>query len=232
MKISTMLSYAGGFRKAAAQVAEMEKAGPRPGVGGRGLRHRQPEPDGLPGRPDRDGGDRLGHPAHLHPDPDAHRHDGGRHRRPVRGPFPPRAGLLGAPGHRGLARGALRRPARSDPGDRRRLSAGVGPRGTARAPRPLLRHAASRGPGDRPGQGAQDHRPSGAAADPDLGGLAGPQERGHDRGDRRRLDPHALRAREGPGRVGRVARCRSGRAGPVARPAADHRRRHGGHRGG
>ena len=27
MKISTMLSYAGGFRKAAAQVAEMEKAG-------------------------------------------------------------------------------------------------------------------------------------------------------------------------------------------------------------
>ena len=27
MKISTMLSYSGGFRKAAAQVAEFEKAG-------------------------------------------------------------------------------------------------------------------------------------------------------------------------------------------------------------
>jgi hypothetical protein len=70
----------------------------------------------------------------------------------------------------------------------------VGAGGPARAPRPLLRHAPAGGTGHRPGQGPQDHRPSRPAEHPDLGGLAGREERGHDGRDRRRLDPHALRA--------------------------------------
>ena len=89
MKISTLLSYSGGFRQAAAEVAEFEKAGldlvwvaEAYGLDG-------PEPHGLPGRPHRAGGDRLGHPAHLHPDPHPHRHDRGRHRHAVRRPLPP-----------------------------------------------------------------------------------------------------------------------------------------------
>ncbi len=66
----------------------------------------------------------------------------------------------------------------------------------------LLPHAAAGRPGDRPGQGPQDHRPPGAAVHPHLGGRAGREERGHDGRDGRRLDPHAVHAREGPRRVG------------------------------
>ena len=59
--------------------------------------------------------------------------------------------------------------------------------------RPVLRHAPARRAGDRAGQGPQDHRPSGAATDPDLGGRPRRAERRPDRGDRRRVDSDALR---------------------------------------
>ncbi len=72
----------------------------------------------------------------------------------------------------------------------------------------------------------------GAVPHPDLGRLPRPQERGHDRRDRRRLDPHAVRAGEGPRGLGRVPGGGCRQAGPVARPAADHGGRHGGHRRG
>ena len=60
-------------------------------LGGRGLQLRRPELHGLPGRQDRAGRDRLGHPAHLQPHADADRHDGGRRRRHLGWPLHPRS---------------------------------------------------------------------------------------------------------------------------------------------
>ena len=97
MKISTMLSYAGGFRQAAAQVAEMEKAGLDLVWVAEAYGIDSPSQMGYLAALTETGGDRLGDPPHLHPDPHPHRHDRGRHRRPVRGPVPSRASGPRAP---------------------------------------------------------------------------------------------------------------------------------------
>ena len=65
-------------------------------------------------------------------------------------------------GDRGLPRRPLRRPARPHPRDHRHLPHGVGPRGEARPPGPLLHDAAARGAGHRPRQAAQDHQQAAA----------------------------------------------------------------------
>ena len=84
MKISTMLSYSGGFREAAAEVAELEKAGldlvwvaeayglDGPSLMGYLAALTERVEIGSAILPD------------LHPHPDPHRHDRGRYRHPVR----------------------------------------------------------------------------------------------------------------------------------------------------
>ena len=54
MKLSTMLMYNGNPRDAADQIAALEQAGTGHRLGGRGLRLRLPDPDGLPRRGHRD----------------------------------------------------------------------------------------------------------------------------------------------------------------------------------
>ncbi len=96
---------------------------------GRGVRLRRPHVDGLPGGGDRDDPDRVGHPAGLHPDADADRHDRGRGGRPLRGTRHPRAGRIRTAGDRGLPRGALQGAGRAHPRGDRHLPQGLGPRG-------------------------------------------------------------------------------------------------------
>ena len=163
MKISTMLSYAGGFRRAAAEVAELEKAGlDLVWVA---------EAYGL------DSPSLMGYLAAL-----TERVEIGSAILPIYtrtptliamtaagidtlsdGPLPSGPRLLGPPGHRGLARRPLRRPHRPDPRDHRRLPPGVGPPGSVGPSRGATTPCPFRRGGDRPGQGAQDHRPSGPA---------------------------------------------------------------------
>ena len=71
MQISMQLSYAGGFKESAEQVADLEKAGldlvwvaEAYGFDGASLM-------GYLAATHRDRADRLGHPADLHPHPDA-----------------------------------------------------------------------------------------------------------------------------------------------------------------
>ena len=96
MKIATTLSYAGGFREAARQVGEMEKAGldlvwiaeaygfDGPSLMGYVAALTDTVEIGSGILPD------------LHPDPDAAGHDRGRRRRPVGRPLPSRPGRFRA----------------------------------------------------------------------------------------------------------------------------------------
>ena len=129
-------------------------------------------------------------------------------RRPVRA----RPRRLGPAGDRGLPRRAVRRAARPHPRDHRDLPQGLAPR-AARARRPIYTHPAARGSGHRAGQAAQDHHPPGPRADPDLRGLARPEERRDDRRDRRRLAADPLHPRAGRATCG-------ARRSPRARPSA------------
>ena len=216
MKISTFLSYAGGFRQAAAEVSEFEQAGlDLVWVA---------EAYGL------DGPSLMGYLAAL-----TERVEIGSAILPiytrtptliamtaagidaaVGGALPPRSGRLRAPGDRGIPRRALRPPPSAAPG---RSSRSAGRSGTARrrsSTRARLPHAAPARPGHGPGQGAQDHRPPGAAAHPDLGGRAGREERRHDGRGGRRLDPHASSCPRRPRRS-------SGRRSTPGRPSGTRR---------
>ena len=127
MKISTVLSYAGGFRRAAADVVELEKAGlDLVWVA---------EAYGL------DSPSLMGYLAAL-----TERVEIGSAILPIYtrtptliamtaagidtlsdGRFHLGSRIFGSPGHRRLARRPLRRPHRSDPRDHRHLPSGVGP---------------------------------------------------------------------------------------------------------
>ena len=162
MKISTMLSYSGGFRKAAAEVAEMEKAGLDLVWVAEAYGHRSPSQMGYLAALTETGGDRLGHPSDLHPYPDADCHDRGRHRRPFRGPVPPRVRFIWPPGHRGLARCAVRCADRPHPRDHRDLSPGWAREAPLVHEGTYYNMPLPPRPGNRAGQGAQDHRSPGA----------------------------------------------------------------------
>ncbi len=228
MQLSMQLSYAGGFKESAGQVAELEKAGldivwvaEAYGFDGVSLM-------GYLGGTDRAGPDRRRHPADLHPHADAARHDRRRHRRPVRRPVRPRPRRVGPAGDRGLPRRALRQAARPHPRDHRHLPQGVGPRGAAhprRADLPRCRCPRGRAPGL--GKPLKIIAQPGAAADPDLRRGPRREERGAHRRDRRRLAAAVLPARRRPRRcsapsldAGAAKRSRR------PRPARHLRRRH------
>ena len=141
-----------------------------------------------------------------------------------RGRIRPGPGRFRAPGDRGLPRRALRRPAGSHPRDHRDLPIGVAAR-PPRTPGRQLPGAAGRGEGHRARQGAQDHGPSRARADPHLRRLPRSEERRHDRRARGRVAAPALLAGAGPRAVAVLAR--GGPGGAVGRPAParDRRRR-------
>ena len=198
MKISTMLSYAGGFRRAAAEVAELEKAGlDLVWVA---------EAYGL------DSPSLMGYLAAL-----TERVEIGSAILPIYTRTPTliamtAAGIdtlsegrfhlgLGSSGPQ-VIEGWHGVPFTAPIGRTREIIdvcrqvwARGGPAG---ARGDLLPDAAAGRPGDRTGQGPQDHRPPGAAVHPDLGGRPRREERGHDRRGGRRLDPDAVHAREGP----------------------------------
>ena len=69
MKISTMLSYAGGFRRAAAEVAELEKAGLDLVWVAEAYGLDSPSLMGYLAALTETGRDRIGHPPHLLPAP-------------------------------------------------------------------------------------------------------------------------------------------------------------------
>ena len=116
MRLSTMLDYSRGIKDSLDCGGRSRTGRARHRVGGRGLRLRRRQPDGLPGGPDRAHRDRFGHPPHLLAHADAAGPDGGRARRRERGALHPRPGGVGAAGHRGLARGALHRSRWNGPG--------------------------------------------------------------------------------------------------------------------
>ena len=84
---------------------------------------------------------------------------------------------------------------------------------------------APRGAGHRARQAAEAHQPPRAQRDPDLRRVARPEERRDDRRDGRRLAAALLPAREGQGRVGRRPRRRRRQARRRPRPARGRRRR-------
>ena len=232
------LSYAGGFKESAAQVAAHGEGRARPGVGGGGLRLRR----------------RRASWATWPPAP-----------RPSRSPrascrsTPARPTLLAmtaagidalSDGRCHLGLGALGPQViegwhgvpYDKPLGRTREIIDICRQVWAREERLVhdgrqLPPAAARGAGHRPRQAAQDHRPPRAAADPDLGRVARPEERRDDRRGRRGLDAALLPAREGQGRLGRRPRRRGGqarrrrsdRSQVAAGGCRRHRRRRDGH---
>ena len=233
MKITTMLSYSGGFRESAAQVAEFEKAGldlvwvaeaygfDAPSLMGYLAAKTERVRSAPPSCPiytrtptliamTAAGIDAL---------------SGGRCELGL--------GASGPPGHRGLPRRALRPPRSAAPARSSRSAARCGPaRRRSTHEGDVLHPPAARRTGHRAGQGRSRSSATRCARHPDLGGRAGREERGHDGRGGRRLDADLLRAREGEGRVGIGTRRRRGQARPGARAAADRRRRHAGHRRG
>ena len=127
MRLATQprLPRALGRRCGADHVAlarEADRLGYARRLGGRGLRLRRPDGARVGRRADRAHRPRLG----GHADPGAHpgddRDDGGHARHAVRRPLPAGARRLRAAGVRGLARGALRQPARPARGSTSRSS--------------------------------------------------------------------------------------------------------------
>ena len=127
--------------------------GPGQGLGAGGVRLRLPHADGLPGRQDRDGRDRVGDPQHLLAHAERDPADRRRPRQRVAGPGDPRPRRQRTAGDRGVPRGQVRQAARPHPGDRR-----PGPPWAASRdahPRRDLHAAPARGRGHRARQAAQ-----------------------------------------------------------------------------
>ena len=172
MRIGMSLNYAGGFAETVEELADYEKAGPGHRVRARGLQLRRGQPARLHRRQDRAAADRLGHPPAVLADARADRDDRGRARLRLRRPVHPRHRGLRAAGDRGLARRALRRAGRPDPGDHRDLPDGVAAASGWSTPGRHYTIPLPPGPGHRARQAAQADQPPGPRPDPDHPGRA------------------------------------------------------------
>ena len=215
MKISTMLSYAGGFRQAAARGGRAGEGRPGPGVGGRGLRPRQSQPrwDTWP--------------------PSPRRVEIGSAILPIYTRTPTLIAMTAA-GIDTLSEGRFHLGLGSSGPQVIEGWHGVpfdAPLGRTREIVDVCRQVWAReaplvhqgryydmplpaGEGTGLGKALKIIAHPVRLVDPHLGGRAGREERGHDRRAGRRLDPHALHAREGP------RRCGAPRSTP-ARPSGD-----------
>ena len=128
MRIGMHLNYAGGFAETVTELADYEKAGLDIVSVPEAYSFDAVSQLGFIAARTRAAGDRVRHLPAVLADPDAHRDDRGRAGLRVRRPVHARHRGVRAAGDRGLARRAVRRAGRPDPGADRDLPHGVAPR--------------------------------------------------------------------------------------------------------